>query len=113
MQMKTFISYDSDVEKDAKIIKRIPQGSFECPKMNPGDMMDFDVVQRSGDHILTPVKVTHVSISISWNGFKESKGIRKIQDAEQFVYVTPDIFNNEEINQNIEPRKRRRSNFGG
>jgi hypothetical protein len=95
------------------IIKKIPERSFECPKMNPGDMMSFDVVQTGGDHILTPVKVTQVSIGIGWNGFKETRGTRKIKDAEQFVYVTPDIFNNEEINQNIEPTKRRRSNFRG
>jgi hypothetical protein len=110
--MKTYISYDSDVEKEAMIIKRIPEGSFECPKMQPGDMMAFDVVRRSGDHILTPVKVVNVSIDISWNNYKDSEGIRKITDAEQFIYVTPDIFDHEEINQNIEPAKLRRGSFG-
>jgi hypothetical protein len=111
--MKTFISYDADVEKDAMIIKKIPEGSFECPKMNPGDMMAFDVVQPKGDHILTPVKVTHVSISISWNGYKETRGTRKIRDAEQFIYVTPDIFNHDELSHYIEPTNHRKTNFRG
>ena len=93
--MRTYIDYDSEVENTAKIIKKIPQGSFECPKLNPGDMISFDVLQSSGDHILTPVKVTQVSISLSWNGFKESKSTSKIQNAEQIVHVTPDVFDNE------------------
>lgn len=107
--MKTYFSYAPDIEEDAIVIKRIPQDAFECPKMSPGDFMDFDIVQRNGNHILTPVKVSHVSISVSWFSYKVPSEKKIIKEAEQFVFVTPEIFSNKEVSPNIESTKRIRS----
>ena len=86
--MRTYISWDSDIERDEKIIKSIPESSFECPKLNRGDLISLDVGKPMGRRILTPVKVSHVSVSISWDTAKNVKHAA-ITDAEQYLYIEP------------------------
>jgi len=95
--MKTYLSWDTDVENKKELV-RIPITSLECPKMNIGDYMSFDIIQADETHILMPVKVTHISISVGWNRYKKTKGIKIIEDAEQYVFVDPNIINASDIN---------------
>jgi hypothetical protein len=64
--MKTYIDYDSDAENETKIIRTLPISFFECPKMNVGDFISLRLRQLDGENILTPVKVTHVTIGLEW-----------------------------------------------
>jgi hypothetical protein len=106
--MRTYISWDTYVEKDEKIVN-IPESSFECPKLNVNDIIFVHVKQRDGENLLTPVKVTHIHIGIGWDESKGTRSAKKIEDADQCAYVSPIVV--EAVPETTrEPARRRRIN---
>lgn len=102
--MKTCISWDTDVEKGEKTAN-IPKYSFNFPKMNIGDIISF-AIEYSERNVLTPVKVTHVSIGIAWKATRGSKKTNKTDDVEQFVYVRPQVYDPDLIESVMQSHKK-------
>jgi hypothetical protein len=96
--MKTYMSWDADVGKGEKTAN-IPKDSFNCPKLNIGDIISF-AIEYSKSNVLTPVKITHVSIEIGWKAIGELSNLNKIDHVEQFVYVSPIVYNPESVIKN-------------
>jgi hypothetical protein len=92
--MKTFIDWAPWAENNAKIVRRLPETFFECPKLTKGDEMTLDIAHTNNKHVLTPVKVASITIDIGWNAAKNVKR-SQIRDAEQYVYIEPFILEKE------------------
>ena len=88
--MITHISWDHSVANEAKIVRRFPESRFECPKMNPGDLMTVDMGRPKGTRILIPVRVVQVKVSTGWDVVNSVKQAR-LRDAEQYLYVEPAV----------------------
>jgi hypothetical protein len=93
--MNTYISYDFDTEKKAKIVE-IPHIYFDCPKFNKDDIIFFDVQQPDGDHIMTPVKVSRIHFAIGWRMPARKYQRASARYVEQSLQVEPLTIESEE-----------------
>jgi hypothetical protein len=113
--MITYISWTPEIEDERKVVE-LPDSGFECPKLSPGDILSLDVIQRDGNHLLTPVKVISVHVAIGWNP-SNSVINAPISAAEQYLFVSPGIFesngsNNTQSEIDKPLKSPRRSRFG-
>ncbi len=86
--MKSYLSWDSTVEKGEKMADVPEDSPFECPKLNRGDIIFLEIGNPRGQRILTPVKVLDVIVNISWNICKDVRDT-SIRDAEQRLFIEP------------------------
>jgi hypothetical protein len=86
--MITHISWEPSVANKDRIIRRLPETPFDCPKLDPGDTMSLDMGRPKGNRILIPIKVVRVSLSTGWDVVNNVRQA-KIRDVEQYLYVEP------------------------
>ena len=84
--MLTYISWAPDAEKEEKIV-RIPRIPFECPKMNEGDIISFDIEETKGHHLMTLLQISQVFVEVGWNKLDKVNRKRVIKPASQVICV--------------------------
>jgi len=84
--MLTRISWAPDAEKEEKIVM-IPRIDFDCPKLNKGVTISFDIEEPDGNHVLTILQVSQVIIEVGWNILDKKIRKRTITPACQFISV--------------------------